>query len=466
MGTRALTYRFASWAAGLRTSGIPKNVMAVAQLAMLDTLGVMVAGGAHADIRKLAAIWSGADGTCGLVTGGVATAERAALINGAAAHFWDFDDTSYTGIMHGSAVVFPTVLALAQETGASEDDARTAFIIGSEIAYVLADISTQEHYFHGWWSTMTFGLVGATAAAARLLGCNTDQMAQAIGLAAAAAGGGKSVFGTQAKPYLAGETAQRAIGFARFVASGLTGPREGIEGGTGFLHLLNNDVENLAEADSIGKRWRLVDPGLLFKLNPVCSAAHAAIEEIARLTFHSGVAAGDIDNIRIEVPKLVRISLIHDFPKFPAEAQFSLPFAAACAVLNGAVRLDDLDIGFINAVDTKALMAHVEIIKADDLSTKEARKQFPESARVTIRLRDRTKRSGFCGEAYGMPGRPLSDADFKAKFHSCLSYADRTISSPGILQAGIVSLARALFVQPASIHPLKIHATGGTSRRE
>jgi 2-methylcitrate dehydratase PrpD len=423
MDPRGVAFHFAHWACGLRSADIPEPVQATARRAMLDTLAVTVAGGAHGDIRKLAAGWPLGTGVCSLVTGGTSTAETAALINGSAAHVWDFDDTSYTGIMHGSAVVFPAVVAMAQELGSSDEDMRTAFIIGSEIAYVLADICTHQHYFEGWWSTSTFGLIGATAATAFLQGCDEDETAQAIGLAASAAGGAKSVFGTHAKPFLCGETAQRAITYARFAKSGLSAPTNSFHGATGFLKLLNNGTEQIGEIETLGQRWRLVDPGLLVKRYPVCSAAQAAIDLIAELTFEAGIKAEDIDAIRFEIPELVRICLVHDNPQTPSEAQFSLPFAAACAVRSGAVRLTDLSVETLESAPHQSVVQKTQIVAVDDLSTDDMRARFPESARVKIVLKDGSDRSGFCGEAYGMPARPLSDEDFATKFQECLAFA-------------------------------------------
>jgi 2-methylcitrate dehydratase PrpD len=422
MDPRGIAFHFAHWASGLNGSDIPEAVHVTARRAMLDTLAVTVAGRAHPTISKLADNWPLAAGPCGLVIGGQTVAETAALINGSAAHIWDFDDTSYTGIMHGSAVIFPTVIALAQECGSSEQGVLAAFIIGSEIACVLADICTHQHYFSGWWSTATFGLVGATAAAARLLGCSEGETAQAIGLAASGAGGGKSVFGTDAKPFLCGEAAQRAITFARFAKSGLSGPTNSFHGATGFLNLLNKGVEQISEIDTLGQRWRLTDPGLLVKRYPVCSAAQAAIDIIAELTFKAGIAAQDIDVIRMEIPELVRISLVHDNPRTPSEAQFSLPFAAACAVRSGGVSLADLTAQTLDSALHQSVVQKLEIAVADDLSSEKMRARFPESARAEIILQDGSRRSGFCGEAYGMPHRKLSDEDFSAKFRDCLKF--------------------------------------------
>ncbi|MEH6547988.1 MAG: MmgE/PrpD family protein, partial [Sneathiella sp.] len=340
-------------------------------------------------------------------------------------------------------VVFPTVIALAQELGASEEELQTSFIVGSEIAYVLADICTHQHYFDGWWSTVTFGLVGATAAAAKLLGCNHAQTAQAIGLAAAAAGGGKSVFGTHAKPFLVGEAAQRAILFARFTASGLTGPKASFSGGTGFFHLLNNDISRTNEVETLGQCWRLIEPGLMVKRYPVCSAAHAVIEEIARLTFETGLVPDSIDTILVEIPELVRISLVYDKPKTPSEAQFSLPFVAACAVRQGTVRLSDLSKEFLGSSVQQTLMQKTQITVADDLSTEKMRQRFPESARVEIKLKDGSSRTGFCGEAYGMPKNPLKDTDFYLKLKECIVFAGRTEVSD-MLERDVLQLAEQL----------------------
>lgn len=94
MGTSGITSQFASWAEGLNADDIPVDGHRMAQRAMFDTLGVMIAGGAHDDVAQLARIRPPMDGPCGLATGGTVPAAGAALINGMAAHFRDIDDTT------------------------------------------------------------------------------------------------------------------------------------------------------------------------------------------------------------------------------------------------------------------------------------------------------------------------------------------------------------------------------------
>ena len=420
MSTQTIARQFAGFACGLER--IDSDVNKVADRAILDTLGVMLAGGAHPSVRALAQAVSRGEGKATLATGGRADAEAAALINGTAAHVWDFDDTSYTGIMHGSAVVLPAAMALAQELRSGADALRRAFVAGSEVAFVLADICTHAHYFDGWWSTVTFGLTGATAAAGCLLELDEDAMTSAIGLAAAASGGGKAVLGTDAKPLLVGETARRAVTFARAAGAGLTGPEDAFESERGYLKLLNRGEVLEAELETIGRRWRLCEPGLLFKTSPVCSAALAAIEQMNELMAELGASVNEVAGVHAEVPKLVHESLVFPDPATPQEMQFSLPYALACAAVHGRVRFEDLSPGAVSA-EKSSLMARVTTKRAPDLSTDAMRAKYPECIRLTLTLNDGRFATGFCGVAYGMPERPLSDADLLEKFHAAGAYA-------------------------------------------
>ena len=413
--------RFARFVCDL--PALSSKVRHTADRAMLDTLSAIVAGRAHDTVRAIAEAFTTGHGKATVCTGDKADAEIAALINGTAAHAWDIDDTSYTGIMHGSAVILPAAMATAEEVGASDEQLRQAFVAGSEIAYILADVCSHAHYFRGWWSTTTFGLIGATAAAGRLRGLEETAMTHAISLAAASASGGKVVFGTDSKPFLVGETARRAVTFARAAQAGVTAPENGFEDERGFFSLLNDGQSDPDQMETMGTRWRLVNPGLLFKSSPVCSAAHAAIDQMTDLMRQSGATAEDIAEVRVEVPELVHVSLVYPEPTTPQQAQFSLPYAIACASLYGRVRFEDLQASAVTSEQKRSLMTKVRTTIAKDLSTHEMRARFPESARVTLELEDGRSFEGFCGSAHGMPDNPLDDRDLVAKLDAALTFA-------------------------------------------
>jgi 2-methylcitrate dehydratase PrpD len=418
-----LTEDLATWVVGVEYPHIPPPVRRSIDRALIDTLGVIVAGAAHPVSRTLRGIAS--PGRCSLAGGGSATAADAALLNGVAAHAWDFDDTSYSGIMHGSAVVLPAVLA-AIENREDEGDDETlaaAFAAGSEVAAYLGDALTSSHYDAGWWSTVTIGLVGATAGVARATELSAQQTAHALGLAASAAGGGQAVFGTDAKPVLVGEAARRALELCRLAAAGITAPAWAFEARGGYIDLLNGGMRR-PDVPTPGEVWRIHDPGVLVKSSPVCSAAHGVIEAVASVVAMIGASAEQIVAIDCEVPDLVRRSLRFDRPRSPQEAQFSLPFAAACAVLHGRVTLDDLDPARIGSAEIVRLMERVaaRVVPGPEAS--------PEWARATVTLSSGATASVLCTVPTGMPGRPLGDDALHAKFGACLGFAG--IPSPAL----------------------------------
>ena len=57
----------------------------------------------------------------------------AALINGTLAHILDFDDTHLPSVLHPSASIVPTALAVAEEVNASPDQILRSVAIGIEI---------------------------------------------------------------------------------------------------------------------------------------------------------------------------------------------------------------------------------------------------------------------------------------------------------------------------------------------
>lgn len=398
----------------------PPEVILAAQRSIYDTVGVMLAGRNHPVVRTLAGLPC-APGNAPLVSGGFASAETSALVNGAAAHVWDFDDTCYTGIQHASAVILPVLLGLAAERGSSPEALVRAFVAGSEIAYELGALCGDQHYFSGWWSTVTFGLIGAVAGAGCLMDLDEDALTNAIGMAGAAAGGTKSVFGSDAKPVLVGETGQRAIRFARMAGAGLTGPEAGFEGPTGFLAC--HDAMPLP-ATLPTPQWRLVTQGVLFKTNPVCSAAQAAIEAMGQVMRDTGLTPTDIDSIEVETSELVAVSLVQDAPRRPSQAQFSMPYALACTALHGKVRFQDLAPDALSDPRKQAIMARVRWAKTDRFDTAEMRATAPEPARVTIIDQSGQRHSAECLTAYGMPQRPLSETDLIEKFTTAAAFAE------------------------------------------
>lgn len=410
--------RIAAWSSALAFDALPAAVVAAAKRAILDTMGVSLAAGPTELVRRVYehardVYAPGPARVPGLP--GALSPVGASLVNGTAAHALDFDDTSYTGIMHGSAVVLPAALAASDTAGGDGRRLIEAFVAGSEVAYAIALACGTGHYRAGWWSTSTFGMFGAAAAAARALGLDAAQSAVAIALAGMRASGQKSIFGTDAKPLAAGLAAAAGVEAAMLARRGVGGPLAVLEGRNGFLQLCNAGRFDPAAIDRLGQAWRLVEPGLFFKQYPVCSGAHAAAELTRRLLREHGVAARDVRRVVCEVPPVVAMSLVYDRPATPQEAQFSLPFAVGAMLARGELAIDSLSTEVLGDARMRAAMAKVEMRRVDSMHSDRA----PEGARVTVVTNGGAEFRGQLDEPTGMPARPLTDADLRAKFMRC-----------------------------------------------
>lgn len=442
----ALACRLANWTVGLTPEAIPEETRHAARRSIVDTVAVAIGGSTvelAAGLRAHAAAeYPGSDCTL-LGTDETASAVGAALVNGHASHVLDFDDTSYAGIIHGSTVMLPALLSVAEREKSSGLAFETAFVAASEVAYGVGLTLSKSHYMRGWWASGTCGGIGAAAGAAKLLQLDDVQTANAIGMAAVNAFGMIGVAGTASKPLLAGRAASMATEVAYLAKTGFNAPVAAFEDRRGFLALMNGGEQHAIGLAELGKTWRLVDPGVLFKRYPVCSAAQAAGEMTERLISDNELGFDDIAEVQCDVTELVDISLVYDRPKSPEEAQFSMPFALGAIIADGRLGPEHLDPERMRDPRLVAAMEKVVKRRSDDVDTPEMRERYPEGARVTIKTTAGAEHSGYLGAPTGMPENPLSDEALGQKFHDCAKLAAWSQDRSDAVLAGLWSLKSA-----------------------
>lgn len=415
----------ARWLVRQEAGSIPPRIRRIALHSLIDTLGVITAGGrtrvaAHARLLVQA---DGTAGPCGLAGSDQrAQSRHAALVNAVAAHALDFDDNCYAGFVHGSAVIVPAALAVAQQIDADGQALLTALVVGAECQYTLGLATDNRLYRRGWWSSGILGPIGACAAAAWLLRLDEQQAAQALGLAAASAAGIKAGFGTDAKALLAGRAAEAGVMAAWLAQAGATGPVDAFEHRHGVAHLFNDAHFDGSVFTTLGRRWTLEDPGLDVKRIPVCLSSHAAVDVVVELIAAHGVRSEEILAIHCDVPPIVIANLIHDRPHTPQQAQFSMPFAIAAAVLHGGPRLQDLEAARLAQADMIALMAKVSMSSSAQWQDPALQQQAPEGAEVCLALRDGRQLRGRRDAPRGAAREPLTPDQQREKFLECLRY--------------------------------------------
>jgi 2-methylcitrate dehydratase PrpD len=416
--------RIARFANRLGHGAIPGQVRAVARNCLIDTLGVALAGAAHpaaAGVRHLAqAVYRpGAATVLGLADG--LAAPGAALANGTAAHALDFDDNSYAGFVHPSAVIVPAALAAAEVAEATGADLLTAFVAGAEAELCVGAATASLLYQKGWWTTGVLGPVGSAVAASWLLCRSEDAIGHALGIAVAGTGGAKACFGTDGKPALCGRAAEAGVVAALMAQAGLTGPAEVLEDRRGFARLFNDGVLDPAAFDALGRRWYLVEPGIDVKRIPICLSAHAAVDAVMDLLAEHGLGARDVARVTCDVGPVVRTNLVHADPRTPQEAQFSLPFAIACVLVHGDVGLAHLDPAALRDERIREAMQGVAMVTTSRWDDPAMARSSPEGAHVALETRDGRRFERFRGMARGTTAHPLTEEEIAAKFLACAS---------------------------------------------
>src|SRR5216684_4730391 len=202
--TTPVTAAVARFARGYDFSGAPAELFERATRAVIDTVGVAVAGRQESCFTILAETFGPGAATgeaTVLPTRTRTSAAQAALLNGTAGHALDFDDVTDELKGHPSVVLVSALLALAEVRGRTGREFLEAYVVGFETACAIArGLPVQPHYRKGWHATATVGVVAAAAGAGRLLRLDETSMRNALGTAASMASGSRQNFGTMTKP--------------------------------------------------------------------------------------------------------------------------------------------------------------------------------------------------------------------------------------------------------------------------
>ena len=219
---------------------IPVLVVERARRSLLDYLAVTCAGAAFQK-EKLQGYYDFAQPEAGqfkaIGTGMNLVLKEAVFLNGLNGHALDFDDGTNSGIIHLGSPIFSLLLPLAQRYGNSIEELLRAAIIGYEASYTMAVSIQPKHKTLGFHATGTCGMLGATLAAAYMLGFTEEERWQAFATACVAASGMLKVLddGSELKPYNVAKTVLLSLTSLQLAKAGFKGHEDPLGGYRGFL---------------------------------------------------------------------------------------------------------------------------------------------------------------------------------------------------------------------------------------
>lgn len=298
---------------------------------------------------------------------------------------------------HAGAALLPSALAFIDGMqGQGTHDLVVAVAIGYEVALragIALHRTAADYHSSGAWNAL-----GAAAIGARLLCLERGATWHALGIAEYSAPRAPMMRAIDHPTMVKDSSAwgaQAGVAAALLAAEGFTGaPAE----------LMTSD-----DVDDLGSRWHTLEQ--YFKPYPVCRWAHPAVQAALSLVSQTTVLPEHIDHVDVTT-FAAATRLTTREPSTTEQAQYSLPFPVAAALVHGELTPDRLlDLG--SDPDVRRLSNGLRLIESGDMTRK-----FPavRQAAVRIHLRDGRLLSSDVTVADGDPETPMSDDQLSSKF--------------------------------------------------
>lgn len=373
--------RLAGWAGALRWDAVPENVRERLRLVLLDTFGVTVLGARLPERAALVDAWAPSPGPVPVFGTGVeTTVEAAAWLNATALVSLEMDEGNKFAAGHPAAHGFPAVLALACALDTDGPATATALLVAYEVAarYGRASRGAPGLHPHGNW-----GVTGAAAGCAKLLGLDTAGIAAAVDTASGMPIAGPfsaALDGNAVRNEWMGASNVAGLAAARLAKAGIahaTGIAAHSLGG------LLGTFDPVALVEQLGLRW---DIGLgYFKRHASCAFTHPSADAtlVLRARLHQdGLADSDITRVRVTTYSMAA-ALGRTRWSNRLAAMFSIPYVVTTALLDGRVAPD----GFDRSREDRfaALAERVEVVSGTEF---DARLPDARGAAVELTLTD------------------------------------------------------------------------------
>lgn len=331
---------------------------------------------------------------------------HASLMNGISSHVYDFDDTTPKNYIHPSSPVASALFAYASVNRVSGADFMHAFILGFEAECRVGDCVYPAHYDAGWHITGTAGVFGAAAAIGRLMKLNEQQMVWALGLAATQAAGLREMFGSMAKSFHPGRSAQNGYAAAALAHEGFTAGVHALEGPRGFPAVTAAKYDLSKVTKGLGADFSLRDNA--YKPFPCGIVNHPAIDGCIQLYEEHHPAPDQIKAVRLRVAPLVLDLCNQQNITKGLQGKFSVYHGAAVGLVRGKAGIKEYTDEAVN--DPVVRRVRESATAVGDPSVTE------DQCGIEVELTDGRKLTKFVEQSLGNIHKPMSDKQLEDKF--------------------------------------------------
>ncbi len=421
----------ARFAAATRWEDVPAEVQRHAKVVLLDSLGVILAGGERPEVRQLRerlAKTGGKGATVYARDWSDQDPRTAALLNGIAGRAIELCEGMRYVSCQAAIQILPGVLAVGEHARSTGREMLAAFVTGYEVAGRLCTAFTPRPLAHPNGQAT---LLAAIMAGARLRGLD----AAGIGLAMRI--GATLVLTPSYTNAVAGATALNVAGgmsgFAAALApelalAGFEAQQDAIEESLGKLVGDGFNPEGLL--NELGETWGIMRN--YFRLYACCNPVHPALDSLQEALAALDPRPEEIERIDIATYRFASVMRNPDPPNYFA-SKYSLPHAAATMVVRGSAGFAALDDASLRDPVIAALRQRVHIAEDPEMTALAPRLK---PARVTVILKDGRKAAHECKSHRGDFTRPFDESELRAKFHE--------LAGPVLTAEGVAKVEQAV----------------------
>ncbi|NLG98860.1 MAG: MmgE/PrpD family protein [Chloroflexi bacterium] len=388
------------------------------RLHMLDALGCAIGaqkGPPVLAIRDQVEEFGGSP-LCSLIGGGKTAPDRAAFYNSALIRYLDFNDSYLAkGETCHPSDCLGGVLAAAEYANASGRQLMTAFAVAYQVWCRLSDEAPVRH--KGFDHTAQ-GAYGVAAGIAKALGLDQEKIANAVAISGTANNalrvtrtGALSNWKGLAAPQMVLGAAQAAF----LAMRGITGPQDVFEGNKGFFDSIAGPFQIDWSAEDLERITRCS----IKKYNAEMHS-QSAIEGLLEMQAMHGFGAGQVDSLQVDIFD-VAYHIIgggeeggKHLVRNKEEADHSLPYILAVALLDGAIGPAQYEQRRIMMSDVQGLMQRVRVTHEPAFS-----RRFPLEmpCRLTVTLKDGQVFTLEKSDYQGFFTRPMTWQQVQDKFN-------------------------------------------------
>lgn len=404
-----LTERLGSFIAETGFSDLPPRVVEMAKVRVLDLLGAGLAGYRIGLYRPVLDVLNVGTGNSTVWGEGILVSSRdAAIINSFMAHSTYLEDGSRSTGGHPSSTVIPALLSLGEMHSISGDKVILGLVLGYEVFIRIGKAIYPSTVTRGFQPTAILASLGAAGGCAKILNLDREGCPHALAISANLGSGLKSALK---------EPTSQPIQVGRSCEGGLVAALLANRGLKGYPMILESYIDaHAGEADkdeilkNLGDTYEIGETYL--KIHGGCRGNHTPVDIIVKIVQENHLSLEQIEEVKIGIDSVTAAAEIH-WPKNGKEAQFSIPFSVAAALIYGDVSLFQFTDERVQDPVMRSFMERVRVeinLELDELLP------MKRGATGEIILKDGQTYRDSLDFARGEPEMPLTSEEIEAKF--------------------------------------------------